>query len=375
MKHVRSEVAAAKFFTTMGYSTCWEDPEVLRLALRVTSDDRVLSVTSGGDLVIGLLLEDPQQVVSIDLNPIQTCLLELKLACFRAFSYPDMLAFLGVRPCDRRLRLFDRLEPYISSAARTYWSAHPQLISGGVLRQGRQDRYFFRFGTLLRFLLGPKRVDSLLSMRNRGEQQDFFDRQLNCRRWRWLFNLFFSRTVMSRSMDPAHFRLIHHIRFGPLLRRQADRVLREVPVWENFFVHWVLTRSYPGGVCMPPYLRESCFETIRSRLDRITLVTEELETFLVNQPTASFSKFNLSNVFDWMSESAFTVLLNELARVARPEARLCYYNLLNLRVVPGTMEAFTRRRKCAAALLEQNRAMGYTNFELYEVHPRAGSEE
>ena len=79
MKTLKSDVASAKFFTKLGYSTCWEDPEVLKIALSVTERDTVLSVTSGGDLTIGLLLENPRQIVSIDLNTIQNYLLETNL--------------------------------------------------------------------------------------------------------------------------------------------------------------------------------------------------------------------------------------------------------------------------------------------------------
>ena len=71
MMELRSQVASAKFFRKLGYSTCWEDPEVLRQALMVNSDDHVLSITSAGDLSIGLLLEDPphgSQVHDISLD-------------------------------------------------------------------------------------------------------------------------------------------------------------------------------------------------------------------------------------------------------------------------------------------------------------------
>jgi S-adenosylmethionine-diacylglycerol 3-amino-3-carboxypropyl transferase len=163
--------------------------------------------------------------------------------------------------------------------------------------------------------------------------------------------------------------LIKDLRFGPLIRKQADDVLRDHPIWENYFVHWVLTGSYPGGKCMPPYLREENFETIRRRVDRISIVTEEIEIFLARQKSASFSKFNLSNIFDWIDDAVFGVLLQEIERVAGPNARLCYYNLLHRRVVPGTFNSFTRYRQLARRLLKRNRAMGYTNFELYTLHP------
>jgi len=369
MKTLKSDVASAKFFTKLGYSTCWEDPEVLKIALAVTERDTVLSITSGGDLTIGLLLENPRQIVSIDFNAIQNYLLELKLACFRVLDYPDMLAFLGLFPSAKRLRLFKTLKPHLSSSALKYWSEHPTLVENGCLHQGKQDCYFFNFSRLLCLLLGRKKIATLLKFKELPAQKHFFDSEWNTRRWCWIFDLFFSRTVMSFFMDSAHFRLVKDLGFGPLIRKQVDDVLRGHPIWENYFVHWVLTRSYPGGNCMPPYLREENFETIRSRVDRISIVTEEIETFLARQKSASFSKFNLSNIFDWIDDNIFIVLLQEIDRVAGPNARLCFYNLLHRRVVPGTFNSFTRCRNLAGHLLKHNRAMGYTNFELYEVHP------
>jgi S-adenosylmethionine-diacylglycerol 3-amino-3-carboxypropyl transferase len=371
----RSSVAAAKFFTQLGYSTCWEDPEVLRQALLVTEKDTILSITSGGDLTIGLLLEKPRRIVSIDLNAIQNYLLELKLACFRVLDYEEMLSFLGIRPCDRRLRLFEVLKPCLSSSARDYWSLHGGLLKDGILRQGKQDRYFFQFGCLLRHLLGQKKVDTLLEITDLRAQQELFDHSWNGLRWRWLFDLFFSRTVMSLYMDPAHFELVKDKRFGPLIRKRVDRILRESPIWENYFIHWVLTKTYRDGSSMPPYLQEKNFETIRSQMDRITIVTDEIETFLLMQPSQSFSKFNLSNIFDWVDDESFAALLREIVRVARPKARVCYYNLLHRRIVPETWATFKRHVDLALELLNQNRAMGYTNFELYEIDTQPKAEK
>ena len=53
----------------INYSQCWEDPAVLNEALAINSQDIVLSITSGGDNTLALLLRNPQRVISIDLNP------------------------------------------------------------------------------------------------------------------------------------------------------------------------------------------------------------------------------------------------------------------------------------------------------------------
>ncbi len=369
MVTLRSEIASAKFFTKLGYSTCWEDPDVLRMALKVTDEDTILSITSGGDLSIGLLLDNPKQVISIDLNPIQNYLLELQLACFKALSHPDMLAFLGVRPHADRLQLFEKIKPYLSGEARTHWLEHPDALVAGVLLQGEQDHYFFRFGSLLRLLFGNTKIDSLLGLHDPALQQKFFDSEWDDLKWQLLFDFFFSRRVMSFHMDPAHFRLVKNIRFGPAIRKQVDYIMKYSPMWENYFVHWVFTRSYPGEDCMPPYLKESNFSVIRSRLNRIAIVTSEFETFLTSQASASISRFNLSNIFDWIDNNAFDALVEEISRVAGPDSRLCYYNLLNHRRVSENRTAFRRQPDDASFLLRRNRAVGYTNFELYEVNP------
>lgn len=369
MRIKRSKVASAEFFSKIGYSTCWEDPVVLKCALAVSDQDNVLSITSGGDLSIGFLLDDPLHVVSIDLNAIQNFLLELKLACFRELEYSEMLSFLGVHPCNDRLHLYKKLERCLTLSARTYWSKHRALIKNGVLLQGTQDRYFFHFGKLLRIFLGSKKVEALLKHKELFTQKRFFDQVWNSRRWRWIFNFFFSRTIMNRYMDPSHFRLVQELRFGPLIRNQADHVLRNLPIWKNYFVHWVLTKSYPSEDCMPPYLQKNNFDIIRRRVDRITIVNEEIETFLDRCECNTFSKFNLSNIFDWVEDDSFIALLHEISKKARPNARLCYYNLLNHRVAPDSLTGFKRKQDFASKLLKQNRAMGYTNFELYEINP------
>lgn len=369
MKTNRSKVASAKFFSKLGYSTCWEDPIILKAALNITDRDNVLSITSGGDLSIGLLLDNPLNVVSIDLNVVQNFLLELKLACFRRLEYSEMLSFLGVNHSNDRLYMYEKLKPCLTPSAHTYWSRHRSLVEDGVLLQGKQDHYFFHFGQLLRLLFGSKKVKKLLKHKKLFTQRCFYDQVWNSRRWRWIFDLFFSRIVMSRYMDPSHFRLVRNLRFGPLIRKQVDHVLRNLPIWENYFVHWVLTKCYPGGNCMPPYLQKNNFDTIRGRVDRITIVNEEIETFLNRNDCGKFSKFNLSNIFDWIDDDSFIALLQEISKKARPNSRLCYYNLLHHRVVPDTLTAFKRKYNFAMRLLQQNRAMGYTNFELYEVNP------
>src|SRR3989344_6663856 len=99
----------------INYSQCWEDPEILIKAFDINTDDIVLSVTSGGDNTIALLLCSPKKIISIDLNSAQNYLLELKLAAAKALSYNEYLSFLGVANSFNRRNLFLKVKPYLTS--------------------------------------------------------------------------------------------------------------------------------------------------------------------------------------------------------------------------------------------------------------------
>ncbi len=51
--------------------------------LDIKSDDVCLTLTSGGDNSLNLLLHGARQVVSVDCNPAQSALLEMKVAAIR----------------------------------------------------------------------------------------------------------------------------------------------------------------------------------------------------------------------------------------------------------------------------------------------------
>ena len=94
----------------INYSQCWEDPILLNEALAINSQDIVLSVTSGGDNSLALLLKKPHKVISIDSNVAQKYLLELKSAAIGSLSHEELLEFLGAKKSSHREELFEKIE-------------------------------------------------------------------------------------------------------------------------------------------------------------------------------------------------------------------------------------------------------------------------
>lgn len=99
---------------------------------------------------------------------------------------------------------------------------------------------------------------------------------------------------------------------------------------------------------------------------RLTLIASPLEAALDGE---KFDAFNLSDIFEYMSEEATAVLFDRLVAHARPGARLAYWNMLaprqsdtpKISPLPGESER----------LFKQDRAFFYSRFLVDEVRSRS----
>jgi S-adenosylmethionine-diacylglycerol 3-amino-3-carboxypropyl transferase len=331
-----SELRAAPFFEAIGYSTVWEDERMVEEALRPRPGERALSVTSAGCTSLLLLLRDAGEVVSVDFNPHQTALLQLGAAAVAALEAGETWELMGLRPCADRARLYAKARDALPEDARIYWDLHPEVIARGPTRAGRQDRYLLGIGRALRLLQGERRVARLLACDGGEPQRAFFDGEWSGPLWRALCAVVFSRFVLDRSFDRAHFKYAREGAPSRRFRANVERFLREVPARENFYLHYLLRGTYADDERCPAWLRRGAAELLRPRLGRLRAVTGSLEDWIVTAPDASVDLFNLSNAFDWMSEARFEWFMGQAVRVARPGARLWWTtNIVNTRRVPS----------------------------------------
>ncbi len=86
-------------------------------------------------------------------------------------------------------------------------------------------------------------------------------------------------------------------------------------------------------------------------MDRIELVTGACEEYFGALPSDAISKFNFTNVFEWMPARTFEALLRETVRVARPGAVMTYRNLLVPRARPDSLAQWIRPDRALAAAL------------------------
>lgn len=367
VSNLPTEAATRAAFDRIRYGQTWEDADILLEGLRVPEGGVCLSIASAGDNALAMLTRSPKRVDAIDLNPAQLHCLALRVAAFRALEHEEILGLVGSRPHPARDGLYRRCRPRLDEEATRFWDHHPQLIANGIGHAGKFERYFALFRSrLLPLVHGRRRIDSLLESRDRPAREEFYEKHWNSWRWRWLFRCFFSRFVMGRlGRDPAFFRYVE----GSVADRILERTRHALTALEpavNPYLQWILKGTHSSA--LPLYLRPEHFETIRGNIDRIHWHRMTLEEFASSRKERDLDALNLSDIFEYMSENNTATLLGRLCRIARPGARLAYWNMLAPRSRPGNLADRLRPLDAEAhALFRRDKAFFYSRFVLEEV--------
>ena len=80
-----------------------------------------------------------------------------------------------------------------------------------------------------------------------------------------------------------------------------------------------------------------------------------------------FDGFNLSDIFEYLDTATCEKIYGTLLRMARPGARLAYWNMLAPRKCPGALLNRIRPLEQAERLFRQDMAFFYSTFVLEEV--------
>jgi S-adenosylmethionine-diacylglycerol 3-amino-3-carboxypropyl transferase len=362
-----SEVTTKADFSTIRYAQCWEDADILLEALDIQPGDVCLSIASAGDNTLAMLSKKPQKVIALDMSPAQLACLELRVAAYRALSHPEFLELVGSRPSRCRLTLYQRCRSHLSPAARAFWDRHPAEIGQGIGGAGKFERYVALFRTRILPLIHSRRcVEQLLHQKTTRQRHQFYWRSWNTWRWNLLFRLFFSRFVMGRlGRDPSFFRYVEGQVAERILQRTHYALTILDPV-KNPYLQWIMTGHHT--LALPYALRPENFETIRANLDRLEWRRESVESFLNHHNGDIIDRYNLSDIFEYMSPDNYQRLLAQLVEAGHNGTRLVYWNMLAPRRRPDHMAPQLRPLIDLSRRLHlADKAFFYSDFVIEEV--------
>lgn len=361
-----SEVSGKADFSRIRYAQCWEDADILLDALELEPHHHCLSIASAGDNTLSMLSRGPARVVALDLNPAQLACLALRVAAYRTLDHTALLELLGVEPSARRPSLYRECRPLLAPEAQTFWDAHPETIRTGFGVAGKFERYLRLFGRwILPLLQSPRARHGLWTPRARAERIKFYERHWDHWWWRIVFRFFFSRRIMGKlGRDPAFFAYVEG-NVGQRLLDRTHHALTELDPTANPYLQWIVLGRYQTA--LPHALRVENFSAIRAHLDRLEWHCTSIEAYLDANPQARFHRYNLSDIFEYMSIPNYHALLARLLTHSEPRARLVYWNMMVPRRRPESMaNRLEPRLERSRTLSRKDKAFFYSDFVIEE---------
>jgi len=362
-----SDASGRRDFHPLRYGQCWEDADILLEALDIRPGHVCLSIASGGDNTLALLSRRPDRVIALDLSPAQIACLELRVAAYRELCHEELLELIGSLPSSRREDHYRRCRSRLSADTRAFWDTHPETIALGIGGAGKFERYLAMFRTHVLPLAHPReRTLRLLRAMPRDARESFYEDRWDTWRWRLLFRLFFSRLLMGRlGRDPAFFRYVRGSVAEEILGHTRHALTALNPS-ENPYLQWILTGRHLTA--LPCALRPENFDVIRAHLDRLEWHCCSLERFLETRKEHSIDRFNLSDVFEYVSPHNYSRLLERLVHAGGSGGRLAYWNMLVHRCRPPEMADRLRPLTALAWRLHaEDKAFFYRAFVVEEI--------
>ena len=350
----------------INYSMCWEDPNLVLSALEVSSKDIVLSIVSGGENLFALLQKNPKKLIAIDSNRYQIYLVKLKIAAIKELDFEQFIEFIGFKDCNTRLEYFNKCKKHLNDEDIEFWNKNITYINEGLIHCGKFEFYLRLFRKfILSLVLSKKKINYYLSLQSIEEQEKFYLKYWNNLRWRFLFKVFFSKTIMELfGRDKKYFEQNKIKNVASHFYHNAKKGIVKIPIKDNFFMYMILTGTILTPFQYHPYLDKDNFLKLKKKVDKIMFIHDDLLNFLTNYG-GKINKYALSDIFEKDSQDAYEKTISLISKKSAIGSRLCYWNNLVKRKnhnVKNIKRDFNKSKE----LFKKDRVLFYSNFILEE---------
>ena len=337
-------------FRGLVYAQIWEDPDIDIEALDIRPDSRVVAIASGGCNVLSYLVADPEAITALDLNTAHIALARLKLASVRHLpDYDHFRRFFAQADRPSNLAAYHAyVAPYLDDATRRYWEGRDITLRPriGGFRKGIYKRGLLGgFIGVAHLLARLYRIDikSILTAPTQAAQREVFEAQLaplfDRKFVRWLAQQ--PAALFALGIPPAQFAsLTAEQPMAQVLRRRLEKLACDFAVEDNYFAWLAFSRGYgrDADASLPPYLQRANWDTVRARVDRVSVRHADLTAWLESQADASLDRYVLLDAQDWMDDARIAALWVQITRTARAGARVLFRTAGEVSLLPGRID-------------------------------------
>jgi S-adenosylmethionine-diacylglycerol 3-amino-3-carboxypropyl transferase len=295
---------------TLVYNTCWEDPRCDRAMLQINERSRVVVLTSAGCNALDYLLDNPQDINCVDLNPRQNALLQLKVAMLQGTDHATLFDFFGNGASTQAKAVLERVSPLLpDSYSQQYWQRNVDYFAGKGLRpsfywRGSSGTVAWLVRKWLQTQPEARRIAQQLFEADSLETQRTWYAELEPRFLNRFVRWFVQQHVVQSMLGvPKSQQQLAAAYFDDGMVGYVRHCLRHVfttlPVRDNYFWMLYFYGKYTPECC-PNYLRPENFDLLRERSVRLKTHTTSLSGFLKANP-GQYTHFILLDHQDWLA--------------------------------------------------------------------------
>ena len=301
------------------YNQSWEDSNIDKNVYKLTNDNKILMITTGGDNVLNYLINDPRFIDTVDFNIHQNHLLELKMALIKVLSWEDCIEVLCYSNYKIFIDNYHLISLYLSTDAKLWWDKNKSIMKN--FHHSGIVKYFSYFIKFLIFI---------------GDLQPFINELQHCNfeRQRELYFLYKSRIeYLGDILYKCSYLLIPFIGVPTKQSNLCDmyfnvwleRILNQQPFHNNYFYYSYLYGEWNINCC-PDYLKKENYNKVQNNLHKINIFTSKLENVNkfkhINSP--KYDRVILLDHMDWMDDETIINELNNIIPLTESNCKFCW---------------------------------------------------
>ena len=388
------------------YNTCWEDPRLDRVALELGPGDRLLVITSAGCNALDYALEAPDRIDTVDVNPRQNALLDLKLAAIRSLDYDKFFDLFGRGKTEHWAEVYtDGLRAELPEASRKFWDRNGKFFLG----EGRRPSFYFRgsagmFASGINWYINRRakirdEIEMLLAAETVEEQRELYESRVKPAFWGPFIKWVMRRDAVLSLLGVPRAQRKQLERYYPggiakFVEDSLDTVFSKLPLKDNYFWRVYLTGEYTPDCC-PEYLKPENYARLQGEPGKPGLATRihtHTTTILDHLKSVdyNYSHFVLLDHMDWMAEHMQDVLAEQWQEIVdrsddgarilwRSAAVICeFVDPIRVKVAGGEKrlgQLLEYNRELADELHAKDRVHTYGSFSIATLHQNGAPQD
>lgn len=302
------------------YNTCREDPRIDRQLLELKNDSKIVMITSAWCNALDYLLDNPEKIYCIDVNPKQNALMNLKLSFYKYWNFNDFEKFFLNWNHENYKKIYTSLREYLPLFATKFWDKKIWYFSKKNIKWSfyyRWTSWFFAW-LLIEYIYQTKKnvfknLRSLFNANTLQEQENIYnecekDLWDNINQWILKKNLTMSLLWVPRpQVDLLEKNYVWWVFW--FIKDNIRYIFTKINAKDNYFYHAYIFWNYTK-TCCPNYVKQENFEFYKNNINKISTYNNYITNFLIENPW-KYSHFVLLDHMDWLANNDLVALKNE----------------------------------------------------------------